>query len=53
MATKIFLPPLTPKGVYLNIDNVNKIKNINFISQPYKSENTINLKKTFLMNRLV
>ena len=49
MATKIFLPPLTPKGVYLNIDNVNKIKNINFISQPYKSENTINRKKTFLI----
>ena len=49
MATKIFLPPLTPKGVYSNINDVEKYKNINFISQPYKSENTKNSKKTFLI----
>ena len=49
MATKIFLPPLTPQGVYSNIYSVNKIKNINFIIQAYKARNTINKKKTFLI----
>ena len=49
MATKIFLPPLTPQGVYSNIYSVNKIKNINFIIQAYKARNTTNKKKTFLI----
>ena len=50
MATKIFLPPLTPQGVYSNIYSVNKIKNINFIIQAYKARNTINKKKNFFNN---
>ena len=49
LATKIFLPPLTPKGVYQNIDDINKIENINFIIKTNKIENKINKKKTFLI----
>ena len=49
LLTKIFLPPLTPKGVYQNIDDNNKIENINFIIKANKIENKINKKKTFLI----
>ncbi len=49
LATKIFLPPLTPKGVYQNISDANKIQNINFIIKANKIENKVNKKKTFLI----
>mgnify|MGYP001160098614 CR=1 FL=1 len=49
MATKIFLPPFTPKGVYKNISNKKKIKEVNFIIKKEKISIYSNKKKTFLI----
>lgn len=49
MARKIFFPPFTPRGVYKNILNKKKIKDVNFIIKKTKKLNKNNKKKTFLI----
>ena len=51
MAHKIFFPPFTPMGVYKNILDKKKIKDVNFIIRNLKNnnKNKVKKKKTFLI----